>query len=269
MNLIVFKRGLIAGVMALTPFMSMNGVEVSLIDNIEQETAMDRFFDHDGDSDVSSSSAHRDRQKKQSAKRQRLTQKLAFLFSNETVYFNGFAFADLDLQRSLVSNRPAAAAYMEDNSRRLDNNAQLLAQVIFPKDPVAQKLWVTALSVFIQAGKNYVNVLFTTGNPDSPQAAQVLNEEWLPAADALGTILGRINSKVLSVSDAQLLFETYTRLLARMSDQLTPSFILTNPTTVAITVNPDFTGASFTSQQARVLLAQELAPLLAKALTKK
>lgn len=225
-----YKKWLLTGLLAIAPFLAIEA-------NSDDSSNLSASIKH-----VSRSrSSHREGNKE-------LRFRLELLLDNQTVYFHDYAF-------SVLGGFPPEFAI--ENDAHLRQNAAAIAEAT-SSDPIAIAQATALLIAYITAGENYVNIVNATlDDPTNPIVAAAL-QQWLDVSDQVAAALHQLNPKVISLNEAQRLLTSYTLLLADMVNNLAPTSFN----------NPDFTRASELYIQAQILTTEELAPLIAKAVTK-
>lgn len=223
-----YKKWLLTGLLAIAPYLAIEAHSDDL-------------------SNLSASIEHASRSSQRESKKE-LQFRLEFLLDNQTVYFHDYAF-------SVLGGFPSEFAI--GNDAHLRQNAVAIAEET-SSDPATVAQATALLIAYIAAGENYVNVVNATlDDPTNPIVAAAL-QHWLQVSDQLAAALHQLNPKVISSKEAQRLLTRYTLLLAEIVNNLAPTSLS----------HPDFTRASQLYVQAQVLTTEELAPLIAKAITK-
>jgi hypothetical protein len=196
--------------------------------------------------------------------------KLAVLLQDETVFFHDYVFALLDFQREFLDPMfppQASIDFRLSNQKLLNQNADKIAQVVFPDDKKKRKELVKALKKYIQAGENYAAALTDIaigGDPENSLVKKVFKQQWIPAAKKLAKVLALNCENVQVKKEIRRVVLKYTRLLKEMVDLLSFKFIATLPPLISFEAltSPNFSEASRVYERARIVAAEELAPLV-------
>ncbi len=179
---------------------------------------------------------------------QELEQQITGALEQITIFLHDYAFA-------ILGGLPSEFAINDDLRAR--QNAHTLA-LLTSSDPATQAQAEALLNLYITAGENYANVVLANLLEPTNPAIESALQEWLVVSNQLAAALHLLNPKVISSKEARRLLTTYTLELAAMINRLAPTVLN----------NPNYTESSHFYTEARTLIAQELGPLVSKAVSK-
>lgn len=164
---------------------------------------------------------------------------------NHTVYFHDYTMA-------VINDLPGD--FITDNDARLRQNAANIALLAFPNDVTVANQVATLLINYINTGEAFVLTLDAVGDFSDP-TVQASYNAWVAAGNQVAVALYQLKPRRLNLTDIQNIFNEYTVLQASVANNL-----------VATAVNnPNFSQASYLYFQARILAAEAIAPVMARA----